>query len=88
MIDYEAIDKDGVPILNLLKERSPRGKVPVFELCHSDLTAIITGPDAAGDPNRWLFRSPGPLATDNPVYPRPGSHIANLRSSIMMRLQG
>ena len=50
---------------------APRGNVPVYELCHSDLTAIITGPDTANNPNRWLFRPPGPRPGDNPVYPRP-----------------
>ena len=71
LVDYDAVDKDGVPLLNMLKKRPRDGNVPVYELCHSDLTAIITGPDTANNPNRWLFRPPGPRPGDNPVYPRP-----------------
>jgi manganese oxidase len=71
LIDYDSLDKDGVPLLNMLKKLPPRGNVPAFELCHTDLTAIITGPDAANSPDRWLFRAPGPRPDDNPVYPRP-----------------
>ncbi len=71
LIDYDGLDQDGVPLLNMLKILPPRGNVPVYELCHTDLTAIITGPDAANNPNRWLFRSPGARPDDNPVYPRP-----------------
>ena len=71
VIDYDAVGPDGTPILNMLKKLPDRGQVPVRELCHTDLTAIITGPDVPGDPNRWLFRPPGPLPGDDPLYPRP-----------------
>ena len=71
IIDYDAVDTGGTPILKMLEpvRSSGPGKPPRFELCHSDLTAIITGPDEPGE-DRWLFRHPGHRPDDNPVYPR------------------
>ena len=52
-------------------EAPARGNVPVFELCHTDLTAIITGPDAASNPIAGCFARRALVRIDNPVYPRP-----------------
>jgi hypothetical protein len=71
VIDYDAVDAGGTPILQMLKPMpsSGPGTPPVFELCRSDLTAIIAGPDHPGE-DRWLFRHPGHTPQDNPLYPR------------------
>jgi hypothetical protein len=71
VIDYEAVDAHGIPILKMLKSKPSlgKGKLPAFELCRSDLTAIIAGPDEPGE-DRWLFRHPGHSLDDNPLYPR------------------
>ena len=71
VLDYDAVDAGGTPILKMLKPvpSAGPGKPPRFELCHSDPTAIVTGPDEPGE-DRWLFRHPGHSADDNPVYPR------------------
>ena len=57
---------------------SGNGEAARFELCHSDLTAIITGPDEPGE-DRWLFRHPGHRRTTIRVYPA-GNRSANSRS--------
>ena len=71
VIDYDAVDAHGTPILKMLKPMPSlgKGKLPAFELCRSDLTAIIAGPDEPGE-DRWLFRHPGHSLDDNPLYPR------------------
>ncbi len=71
VIDYDALDASGTPVLKMLKQMPSAGKlkVPAYELCRSDLTAIIAGPDEPGE-DRWLFRHPGHTPDDNPVYPR------------------
>ena len=69
IVDFDKIDPDGVPILNMIKARPAPAQGPrTYDLYHSDLTAIITGPDVPG-PDRWLF-PPDPTQDDNPVYPR------------------
>jgi hypothetical protein len=71
VIDYDAVDGHGMPILKMVKPKPSlgKGKLPAFELCRSDLTAIIAGPDEPGE-DRWLFRHPGHSLDDNPLYPR------------------
>ncbi len=71
VINYDAVDAQGTPILKMLKPKPAlgKGKIPAFELCHSDLTVIIAGPDEPGE-DRWLFRHPGHRPDDNPLYPR------------------
>ena len=71
VVDYDAVDAQGTPMLKMLKPRPSlgKGKLPAFELCRSDLTAIIAGPDEPGE-DRWLFRHPGHSLDDNPLYPR------------------
>ncbi len=71
VINYDAADAQGTPILKMLKPKPAlgKGKIPAFELCHSDLTAIIAGPDEPGE-DRWLFRHPEHRPDDNPLYPR------------------
>ncbi len=56
VINYQAKDGSGVPILNMLNGT---------EIVHSDLTAIITGPKAGS----FETNNPSPSFLPNPVYP-------------------
>lgn len=59
VIDYNAKYASGVPILNMLKAVDAVNKI--YEIVHTDLTAIITGPDAG--------RFPGTTGTNKPEPP-------------------
>jgi hypothetical protein len=56
---------DPTPVLDMLIERPTAGS-NIFELVHSDLTAIITG--APGD--GWQFKAGEPPFNENPAYPK------------------
>src|SRR5208337_1285281 len=66
VIDFQAVDSKGDPVLNMLKPRRNPDAPPAFDLIASDLTAIITGPDSG--PHPWHFK-PNPSEENNPVYP-------------------
>jgi hypothetical protein len=57
IVNYQATDAAGVPILAMLDKNNNE--------VHSDLTAIITGPNAGAFPNN----DPDPVFTPNPTYP-------------------
>ncbi len=66
VVNYQAVNAKGDPILNMLKAGKGNGGIPVMELVASDLTAVITGMDSGPDP--WHFK-PDPSVERNPVYP-------------------
>ncbi len=59
VIDYDAKYANGTPILKMLKTIDANNKV--YEIVHTDLTAIITGPNAG--------RFPGTTGPNNPEPP-------------------
>ena len=68
LIDYQATypkghtRRGGMPVLNMLKASS---KANHYQLIHSDVTAIITGPDAG----RFPYYLNGPEFANNPATP-------------------
>jgi hypothetical protein len=64
VVNYDAVDKNGVPILNMLMALPTPGG-PQAEIVHSDLTAIITGPYA----DRFPYSTNGPEFHNNPALP-------------------
>ncbi len=68
LIDYTAVypqnhPRAGLPVLNMLRKLD--GDDNAFELVHSDLTALITGPNAG----RFPFYLNSPSFRENPVTP-------------------
>ncbi|MBL4660585.1 MAG: hypothetical protein JKY19_09525 [Alcanivoracaceae bacterium] len=67
LIDYQAIypkghERAGMPVLNMLKTTLKKNH---YQLIHSDVTAIITGPDAG----RFPYYLNGPEFANNPATP-------------------
>ncbi len=66
LVNYQAIypadhARAGIPVLNMLQQDSDNK----YELVHTDLTAIITGPDAG----RFPYYLNSPSFTENPAMP-------------------
>src|SRR5713226_2779345 len=59
LINYDAKDASGVPLLNMLDVVDAQNKI--YKIVHTDLTAIITGPNAG--------RFPGTTGSNNPEPP-------------------
>ncbi len=67
LIDYQAIypkkhPRAGMPVLNMLQATSEKSQ---YQLMHSDVTAIITGPNAG----RFPYYLNGPEFANNPATP-------------------
>jgi manganese oxidase len=67
VIDYDVKDANGTPILNMLKTIDAVNKI--YEIVHTDLTAIITGPNAGRFPGTTGPNKPEPPcnAENNPA---------------------
>ena len=67
VIDYDAKYANGTPILNMLKTIDANNKI--YEIVHTDLTAIITGPKAGRFPGTTGPNKPEPPcnAENNPA---------------------
>ena len=66
LINYDAVypkshPRSGLPVLNMLRKIDDK----TFELVHSDLTAIITGPNAG----RFPYHQNSPSFRENPATP-------------------
>src|SRR5689334_3286087 len=70
LINYNAVDGTGTPILNMLKANKV-GNDTIYEIIDSDLTAIITGPNAG--------RFEGTTGPNNPEPPCNAENNPNLR---------
>jgi manganese oxidase len=69
LINYNAVDGNGTPILNMLKANTV-GNQTTYEILYSDLTAIITGPNAG--------RFEGTTGPNNPEPPCNAENNPNL----------
>jgi len=79
LINYNATYPDGTPILNMQKvKKDSTGKILRRDLVHTDLTAIITGPNAGRFPGTTGVNNPEPACNAEgsaSLNPPPGGKV-------------